>query len=97
MSEVMRRGAVESRPSVCIDVLAVYGDAKCSEPQGPPDGNIVTNSRETPSWREIVSLAVLVKLASFTLKKDQEKDKIESKQDKNGKRGEAEKCQKQLQ
>nr|GEZ79846.1 hypothetical protein [Tanacetum cinerariifolium] len=28
--------------------------------------NIVTNSRETPSWREIVSLTVLVKLASFT-------------------------------
>nr|GEY76133.1 hypothetical protein [Tanacetum cinerariifolium] len=31
------------------------------------------------------------------LKKDQEKDKIGSKRDKNGKRGEAEKCQKQLQ
>nr|GEU39224.1 retrovirus-related Pol polyprotein from transposon TNT 1-94 [Tanacetum cinerariifolium] len=30
------------------------------------NGNIVTNSRETPSWREIVSLTVLVKLASFT-------------------------------
>nr|GFA22847.1 zinc finger BED domain-containing protein RICESLEEPER 2-like [Tanacetum cinerariifolium] len=29
-------------------------------------GNIVTNSRETPSLREIVSLTVLVKLASFT-------------------------------
>nr|GEU91571.1 hypothetical protein [Tanacetum cinerariifolium] len=29
-------------------------------------GNIVTNSRETPSWKEIVSLTVLVKLASFT-------------------------------
>nr|GEV43609.1 hypothetical protein [Tanacetum cinerariifolium] len=28
-------------------------------------GKIVTNSRETPSWREIVSLTVLVKLASF--------------------------------
>nr|GEX03215.1 retrovirus-related Pol polyprotein from transposon TNT 1-94 [Tanacetum cinerariifolium] len=28
--------------------------------------NIVTNSREMPSWREIVSLTVLVKLASFT-------------------------------
>nr|GFA05816.1 uncharacterized mitochondrial protein AtMg00810-like [Tanacetum cinerariifolium] len=28
--------------------------------------NFVTNSRETPSWREIVSLTVLVKLASFT-------------------------------
>nr|GEX18038.1 hypothetical protein [Tanacetum cinerariifolium] len=28
--------------------------------------NIVPNSRETPSWREIVSLTVLVKLASFT-------------------------------
>nr|GEW82784.1 hypothetical protein [Tanacetum cinerariifolium] len=28
--------------------------------------NIVTNSCETPSWREIVSLTVLVKLASFT-------------------------------
>nr|GEV58547.1 formin-like protein 1 [Tanacetum cinerariifolium] len=27
--------------------------------------NIVTNSRETPSWREFVSLTVLVKLASF--------------------------------
>nr|GEU96672.1 putative ribonuclease H-like domain-containing protein [Tanacetum cinerariifolium] len=27
---------------------------------------IITNSRETPSWREIVSLIVLVKLASFT-------------------------------
>nr|GEZ83498.1 integrase, catalytic region, zinc finger, CCHC-type, peptidase aspartic, catalytic [Tanacetum cinerariifolium] len=32
----------------------------------PPIGNIVTNSRETPSWRENVSLTVLVKLASFT-------------------------------
>nr|GFD07494.1 hypothetical protein [Tanacetum cinerariifolium] len=31
------------------------------------------------------------------LKKDREKDKIGSKPDKNGKRGEAEKCQKQLQ
>nr|GEX78785.1 reverse transcriptase domain-containing protein [Tanacetum cinerariifolium] len=29
-------------------------------------GNIIPNSRETPSWREIVSLTVLVKLASFT-------------------------------
>nr|GEY32611.1 zinc finger, CCHC-type, retrotransposon Gag domain protein [Tanacetum cinerariifolium] len=28
--------------------------------------NFVTNSRETPSWREIVSLTVLVKLTSFT-------------------------------
>nr|GEU78888.1 putative retrotransposon protein [Tanacetum cinerariifolium] len=28
--------------------------------------NIVTNSREMPSWREIVSLTVFVKLASFT-------------------------------
>nr|GEV49111.1 hypothetical protein [Tanacetum cinerariifolium] len=28
--------------------------------------NIVTNSRETPSWREIVNLTALVKLASFT-------------------------------
>nr|GEV50447.1 hypothetical protein [Tanacetum cinerariifolium] len=28
--------------------------------------NIVSNSRETPSWREIVSLTILVKLASFT-------------------------------
>nr|GEZ84139.1 integrase, catalytic region, zinc finger, CCHC-type, peptidase aspartic, catalytic [Tanacetum cinerariifolium] len=31
--------------------------------------NIVTNSRETPSWREIISLTVLVKLASFTFTK----------------------------
>nr|GFB49672.1 hypothetical protein [Tanacetum cinerariifolium] len=31
------------------------------------------------------------------LKKDQEKEKIESKLDKKGKRGEARKCQKQLQ
>nr|GEV07406.1 hypothetical protein [Tanacetum cinerariifolium] len=60
-------------------------------------GNIVPNSRETPYWREIVSLTVLVKLASFTLKKAQEKDKIRSKQDKNGKRGKAGKSQKQLQ
>nr|GEV26439.1 reverse transcriptase domain-containing protein [Tanacetum cinerariifolium] len=30
-------------------------------------GNIVTNSRMTPSWKEIVSLTVLVKLASYTL------------------------------
>nr|GEW39365.1 integrase, catalytic region, zinc finger, CCHC-type, peptidase aspartic, catalytic [Tanacetum cinerariifolium] len=29
--------------------------------------NIVTNSRMTPSWKEIVSLTVLVKLASYTL------------------------------
>nr|GEY76043.1 hypothetical protein [Tanacetum cinerariifolium] len=32
-------------------------------------GNIVTNLREMPSWREIVSLTVLVKLASFTPRK----------------------------
>nr|GFA66536.1 hypothetical protein [Tanacetum cinerariifolium] len=29
-------------------------------------GNIVTNSRVTPSWRKIVSLTVLAKLASYT-------------------------------
>nr|GEW20933.1 reverse transcriptase domain-containing protein [Tanacetum cinerariifolium] len=29
-------------------------------------GNIVTNLRVTPSWREIVSLIILVKLASYT-------------------------------
>nr|GEX01804.1 retrovirus-related Pol polyprotein from transposon 412 family [Tanacetum cinerariifolium] len=34
--------------------------------------NIVTNSRETPSWREIVSLTVLVKLASFKCVSGQE-------------------------
>nr|GEU63799.1 hypothetical protein [Tanacetum cinerariifolium] len=34
--------------------------------------NIVTNSRETPSWRGIVSLTVLVKLASFTIAPDLE-------------------------
>nr|GEU83307.1 reverse transcriptase domain-containing protein [Tanacetum cinerariifolium] len=34
-------------------------------------GNIVTNSRVTPSWREIVSLTVLVKLASYTRTIDQ--------------------------
>ncbi|GJV62088.1 hypothetical protein Tco_1468188 [Tanacetum coccineum] len=39
MSEVMGRGAVEARPSESIDVLAVYGDAKRLEPQGPPDGS----------------------------------------------------------
>ncbi|GJY15581.1 hypothetical protein Tco_0386003 [Tanacetum coccineum] len=38
MFEVMRRGVVEARPSESIDVLAVYGDAHHSEPQGPPDG-----------------------------------------------------------
>nr|GEW46015.1 reverse transcriptase domain-containing protein [Tanacetum cinerariifolium] len=32
-----------------------------------PQGVIVPNSRETPSWREIVSLTILVKLASFTV------------------------------
>nr|GEW69631.1 putative retrotransposon Ty1-copia subclass protein [Tanacetum cinerariifolium] len=31
-----------------------------------PEGNIVTNLRVTPSWREIVSLTGLVKLASYT-------------------------------
>nr|GEX57820.1 hypothetical protein [Tanacetum cinerariifolium] len=36
------------------------------------------------------------KIHAKRLKKDQEKDKIESKPDKNGKRGEAGKCQKQL-
>nr|GFA18782.1 zinc finger, CCHC-type [Tanacetum cinerariifolium] len=30
--------------------------------------NFVTNSRETPSWREIVNLTILVKLVSFTCK-----------------------------
>ncbi|GJX77986.1 hypothetical protein Tco_0324797 [Tanacetum coccineum] len=29
-------------------------------------GNIVTNSRMTPSWKDIVSLTILVKLASYT-------------------------------
>ncbi|GJR71986.1 hypothetical protein Tco_0084351 [Tanacetum coccineum] len=38
MFKVMRRGVVEARPSESIDVLAVYGDAHHSEPQGPPDG-----------------------------------------------------------
>ncbi|GKC46805.1 hypothetical protein Tco_1064527 [Tanacetum coccineum] len=37
MSEVMGKGAMEARPSESIDVLAVYGDAKRLEPQGPPD------------------------------------------------------------
>nr|GFA43124.1 hypothetical protein [Tanacetum cinerariifolium] len=50
----------------------------------------------------IRSLSVMLSRTSFhvlydRLKKDQEKDKIRSKQDKNGKRGEAGKCQKQLQ
>nr|GFA31497.1 reverse transcriptase domain-containing protein [Tanacetum cinerariifolium] len=36
------------------------------------------------------------RVQTLRLKKDQEKDKIGSKPDKNGKRGEAEKCQKQL-
>ncbi|GJT61352.1 hypothetical protein Tco_1004885 [Tanacetum coccineum] len=39
MSEVMGWGAVEALPSESIDVLAVYGDAKRLEPQGPPDGS----------------------------------------------------------
>nr|GEV03189.1 vacuolar cation/proton exchanger 3-like [Tanacetum cinerariifolium] len=30
-------------------------------------GNLVTNSRVRPSWREIVSVTVLVKLTSYTL------------------------------
>nr|GEU67919.1 hypothetical protein [Tanacetum cinerariifolium] len=34
----------------------------------PKGGNIVTNSRATPSWKEIVSLTVLVKLASYIWK-----------------------------
>nr|GEV92426.1 hypothetical protein [Tanacetum cinerariifolium] len=37
-----------------------------SNPQERVDSPIVTNSRVTPSWREIVSLTVLVKLASYT-------------------------------
>nr|GEU49477.1 hypothetical protein [Tanacetum cinerariifolium] len=32
-------GAVEARPTDSIDVLAVYGDARPSELQGPPDGS----------------------------------------------------------
>nr|GEV86941.1 hypothetical protein [Tanacetum cinerariifolium] len=43
----------------------LWGDIKVMfEPD--IERNIVPNSRETPSWREIVSLTVLVKLASFT-------------------------------
>ncbi|GJR55684.1 hypothetical protein Tco_1406205 [Tanacetum coccineum] len=38
MSEVIGRGVVKARPSESIDVLAVYGDAKYSDSQGPPDG-----------------------------------------------------------
>ncbi|GJZ44265.1 putative reverse transcriptase domain-containing protein [Tanacetum coccineum] len=38
MYEVMGRGIVEARPSKSIDVLAVYGDVKHSESQGPPYG-----------------------------------------------------------
>nr|GEY55242.1 hypothetical protein [Tanacetum cinerariifolium] len=38
LSEFMRWGAIEACPRKSIDVLAVYGDAKHSEPHGPPDG-----------------------------------------------------------
>ncbi|GKA07365.1 hypothetical protein Tco_0686589 [Tanacetum coccineum] len=38
MSDIMGWGAVEAHPSESIDVLAIYGDAKHSKPQGPPDG-----------------------------------------------------------
>ncbi|GKD92781.1 hypothetical protein Tco_1372618, partial [Tanacetum coccineum] len=31
-------GAVEARPSECIDVVAVYGESRPSEPRGLPDG-----------------------------------------------------------
>ncbi|GJR99674.1 hypothetical protein Tco_0316183 [Tanacetum coccineum] len=36
-SEMIRRGAIEARPIKSIDVLAVYGDARPSGSQGPPD------------------------------------------------------------
>nr|GEX57935.1 reverse transcriptase domain-containing protein [Tanacetum cinerariifolium] len=38
LSEFMGWGAIEACPRKSIDVLAVYGDAKPSEPHGPPDG-----------------------------------------------------------
>nr|GEV76096.1 transcription elongation factor SPT6 homolog [Tanacetum cinerariifolium] len=40
-------------------VIILEGEMCASE-------NLVTNSRVTPSWREIVSLTILVKLASYT-------------------------------
>nr|GEX49490.1 hypothetical protein [Tanacetum cinerariifolium] len=46
--------------------FAITSYESCSSWHTMYTGNIVTNSRETPSWREIVSLTVLVKLASFT-------------------------------
>ncbi|GJV11697.1 hypothetical protein Tco_1353238 [Tanacetum coccineum] len=38
MSDIMGWGAMEAGPSESIDVLAIYGDAKNSKSQGPPDG-----------------------------------------------------------
>ncbi|GKA61386.1 hypothetical protein Tco_0760793 [Tanacetum coccineum] len=37
--EITRRGAWEAYPTESIDVLAVYGDARHLEPQGPSNGS----------------------------------------------------------
>nr|GEX05821.1 hypothetical protein [Tanacetum cinerariifolium] len=54
-------------------------------------------SREKMEEEDEEIIKSIMKLQHRKLKKDQEKDKIGSKPDKNGKRGEAGKCQKQLQ
>ncbi|GJS14887.1 hypothetical protein Tco_0409359 [Tanacetum coccineum] len=37
--EITRRGAKEARPTESINILAVYGDARPLEPQGPSDNS----------------------------------------------------------
>ncbi|GKC58857.1 hypothetical protein Tco_1086455, partial [Tanacetum coccineum] len=43
--EEIQRGTIEAHPSERIDVLAVYGDARFSESQGPPDGSLTMPPR----------------------------------------------------
>nr|GEW94125.1 hypothetical protein [Tanacetum cinerariifolium] len=59
---LIKREIVKRIPTSSYRVLLLQSHAM----KAVPVGNIITNLRETTSWREIVSLTVLVKLESFT-------------------------------
>ncbi|GJR17230.1 hypothetical protein Tco_0965757 [Tanacetum coccineum] len=81
MYEVMGRGIVEARPSKSIDVLAVYGDAKHSESQGPPDAPqcILSSFVNTAAYEKLILWFVIMErgfLSSSSMnKKDNREDK----------------------
>ncbi|GJY01604.1 hypothetical protein Tco_0359756, partial [Tanacetum coccineum] len=63
LSEFMGWGTMEVRPSESIDVLAVYGDVKHSEPHGPPDGPYTKEIGPTQKMlEELVEMEELVKM-----------------------------------